>query len=84
MPRAGPFLGRKDRAFSSGCIRVVNEIELAEILPADPVKWDRQSILEALDTNETRRVYLPKPKWIILFYATIRFDKNDNYIFKKI
>ncbi len=77
------LFGRKDRAFSSGCIRVENDLELAEILLADPVKWDRQSILEVLDTNETRRVYLPKPKSIILFYATIQFDKNDNYIFKK-
>ena len=77
------LFGRKNRAFSSGCIRVENDLELAEILLADPVKWDRQSILEVLDTNETRRVYLPKPKSIILFYATIRFDKNDNYIFKK-
>jgi murein L,D-transpeptidase YcbB/YkuD len=77
------LFGRKDRAFSSGCIRVENDLELAEILLADPVKWDRQSILEVLDTNETRRVYLPKPKSIILFYATIRFDKIDNYIFKK-
>ena len=77
------LFGRKDRAFSSGCIRVENDIELAEILLADPVKWDRQSILEMLDTNETRRVDLPRPKSVMLFYATIRFDKNGNYIFKK-
>ena len=74
---------RKERAFSSGCIRVENDIELAEILLADPVKWNRQSILEVLDTNKTRRVDLPKSKSILLIYATIRFDKNDNYIFKK-
>jgi murein L,D-transpeptidase YcbB/YkuD len=77
------LFGRKDRAFSSGCIRVENDLELAEILLADPVKWNRQSILEVLDTNKTLRVDLPKPKSILLIYATIRFDKNDNYIFKK-
>ena len=77
------LFGRKDRAFSSGCIRVENDLELAEILLADPDKWDRQSILEVLDTNETRRVDLPRPKSVMLFYATIRFDKNGNYIFKK-
>ena len=77
------LFGRKDRAFSSGCIRVENDLELAEILLADPVNWDRQSILEVLDTNETRRVDLPKPKSVLLLYMTIRFDENDNVVFKK-
>ncbi len=73
---------RKDRAFSSGCIRLDKDIELAEILLDDPDKWNRDSILELLDTNETRKVYLPKPKPIMILYLTVWFDENDNYIFK--
>jgi murein L,D-transpeptidase YcbB/YkuD len=72
----------KNRAFSSGCIRVEKDIELAEILLDDPDKWNRQRILELLDTKETRKVYLPKPKPIIILYLTVRFDENDNIIFK--
>jgi murein L,D-transpeptidase YcbB/YkuD len=28
-------------------------------------------------------VDLPKPKTVMLIYATIRFDDDDNYLFKK-
>ena len=74
---------RKDRAFSSGCIRVEKDIELAELLLDDPAKWNRASIQELFDTNETQRVNLPKPMPVMLLYLTISFDENDNYIFKK-
>jgi murein L,D-transpeptidase YcbB/YkuD len=77
------LFGRQDRAFSSGCIRVEKDIELAEILLNDPEKWNRQSIQELIDTNKTRRVNLPKPKPVMLLYVTLRFDENDNYIFIK-
>ena len=75
--------GRKDRAFSSGCIRVEKNFELAELLLNDPEKWNRESIQKVLDTNETRRVNLPQPKPVMLIYATIRFDDDDNFMFKK-
>jgi murein L,D-transpeptidase YcbB/YkuD len=75
--------GRKDRAFSSGCIRVEKNIELAEILLNDPAKWNRESIQKVLDTNEITRVNLPQPKPVMLIYATIRFDDDGNYTFKK-
>ncbi len=77
------LFGRKDRAFSSGCIRVDKDIELAELLLANPNKWDRKSILKLLDTNKTQRVDLPKPKPIMLLYMTISLDQNRNRIFKK-
>ena len=75
--------GRQDRAFSSGCIRVEKNIELAELLLDDPVKWNREKIQELIDSNETQRVNLPKPKPVILLYVTIWFDENNNIIFKK-
>jgi murein L,D-transpeptidase YcbB/YkuD len=77
------LFGRKERAFSSGCIRVDKDIELAELLLNDPAKWNRQSILELLETNETLRVDLPKPKTVMLLYVTVSVDENGNYIFKK-
>ena len=77
------LFGRKDRAFSSGCIRVDKDIELAELLLNDPAKWNRQSILELLETNETLRINLPKPKTVMLLYVTVSVDENGNYFFKK-
>jgi murein L,D-transpeptidase YcbB/YkuD len=74
---------RKDRAFSSGCIRVDKKMELAELLLDDPVKWNRESIQKLLDTNKTQRVNLPKPKPVMLVYVTVWFDEDDNFIFKR-
>jgi murein L,D-transpeptidase YcbB/YkuD len=75
--------GRQDRAFSSGCIRIQKNIELAELLLNDPEKWNRESIQAMIDGNETKRVNLPKPKPILLLYLTIWFDEDDSIIFKK-
>ena len=77
------LFGRQDRAFSSGCIRVEKDIELAELLLNDPEKWNRESIQELIDTNKTQRVNLPTPKPVMLLYVTIWFDENNNFIFKK-
>jgi murein L,D-transpeptidase YcbB/YkuD len=74
---------RNDRAFSSGCIRVDKDIELAELLLDNPAKWNRESIQTLLDTNQTRRVNLPNPKPVMLLYLTIWFDENDDFIFIK-
>ena len=75
------LFGRKDRAFSSGCIRVDKDLELAEILLDDSDKWNQKSIQKLLDTNKTQRVNLPKPRPVMLLYRTIRFDENNNIIF---
>jgi murein L,D-transpeptidase YcbB/YkuD len=77
------LFGQKDRAFSSGCIRVNKDIELAELLLDDPAKWNRKSILKLLDTNKTLRINLPKPKPIMLLYFTVMVDEDGNYVFKK-
>ena len=74
---------RQDRAFSSGCIRVQKNFDLAELLLNDPEKWNRESIQAVIDSSETKRVNLPKPKSVILLYVTNWFDENDNIIFKK-
>lgn len=73
----------EDRAFSSGCIRVEKNIELAEILLNDPENWNQQNIRNLIDTLKTKRVNLTKPMPISLFYWTIRFDEKGNIIFKK-
>ena len=73
----------EDRAFSSGCIRVEKSIELAEILLNDPENWNQKNIQNLIGTLKTKRVNLPKPMPISLFYWTIRFDEKGDIIFKK-
>jgi murein L,D-transpeptidase YcbB/YkuD len=74
---------RKDRAFSSGCIRVEKNIELAEILLDDPYKWNQKNIKNLIDTLETKKVNLPEPMPVSLLYWTVRFDEKGKIIFKK-
>jgi murein L,D-transpeptidase YcbB/YkuD len=73
----------KNRAFSSGCIRVEKYIELAELVLGNPDKWNQQSIQALIATNRTQRVNLPKPMPVVLFYRTVRVDENGNIVFKK-
>jgi murein L,D-transpeptidase YcbB/YkuD len=77
------FYELKDRAFSSGCIRVKKNIELAEILLNDPEKWNQQNIRNVIDTLEIKKVNLPKPMPISLFYWTVLFDEKGDIVFKK-
>lgn len=77
------FYALKNRAFSSGCIRVEKNMELAEILLNDPEKWNQQNIRNVIDTLETKKVNLPNPIPISLFYWTVSFDEKGNIIFKK-
>ena len=50
-----------ERTFSSGCIRIENPLQLAELLLNDEEKWNRQKIEEALATDKTQTIYLPEP-----------------------
>jgi murein L,D-transpeptidase YcbB/YkuD len=59
-----------DRAFSSGCIRVENALELAQLLLNDKEGWDRRAIDRAVESRKTRTVYLHKPIPVFLLYWT--------------
>jgi L,D-transpeptidase YcbB len=63
------LFGSPDRAFSHGCIRVENPLELAEILLASN-GWDRRRIDRAVASGETTTVFLAKPLPILLLYWT--------------
>ncbi|MEM4657812.1 MAG: L,D-transpeptidase family protein [Candidatus Methanosuratincola sp.] len=58
------------RAFSSGCIRIENPIDLAEFVLRDSHGWTRERILEEIDRNIEEVVYLPEPIPVYLVYYT--------------
>ena len=66
---AGALFAEAQRDFSHGCIRLQHPIELAVVLLQDP-RWDRDSILLALDDAVDRTVPLPQPIPIHLLYWT--------------
>ena len=74
---------RTERAFSSGCIRVENPYQFAELLLDDRNTWNRQAIMQAIDSEQTRKVTLPRPVTVLLLYWTVAPDDNGDVIFKQ-
>jgi murein L,D-transpeptidase YcbB/YkuD len=72
---------RRDRTFSSGCIRTENPLELAELLFDDPGRWNRESIREVLDGKEPRTVFLQEPIPVLLLYWTVIVSKEGQVLF---
>ena len=67
---------RSDRAFSSGCIRVENPLELAAILLAPQPGWDRAAIDAAIAAGKTRTVTLQKKVPVLILYWTAWVDRD--------
>jgi murein L,D-transpeptidase YcbB/YkuD len=68
---------KSTRTFSSGCIRVENPQELARLVLRDSLKWNRESILAAINTGKTTTVYLPKRIPVFIVYLTAFAEDGD-------
>jgi murein L,D-transpeptidase YcbB/YkuD len=67
---------KSDRAFSSGCIRVENALELAALLLDGQAGWDAAAIGRALQSGETRTVTLQRKVPVLLTYWTAWVDRD--------
>lgn len=65
------LFAQRQRAFSSGCIRVERPLELVELLMDDAEKWNRENIDSTIATGVTRNVDLKTPVPLLLAYWTI-------------
>ena len=81
-PGRGLF-GRAERTFSSGCIRVENPFELAELLLDDADNWDADAIQATVDSRQTRRVNLRQPFPVLILYLTAVVDPREPPRFMK-
>lgn len=70
---ARQLFGSAERAFSHGCIRVENPMDLAEILLA-PNGWDRKRIDATVASGKSATVFLSRPVPILLLYWTANVD----------
>jgi murein L,D-transpeptidase YcbB/YkuD len=75
---------REARAFSSGCVRIEDPFEFAQLLLGK--EWDAKRIDGIIKSKKTTKVNLAKPVPVILFYLTAlpEFDggfhfRNDVY-----
>jgi len=76
------LFGKTERAFSSGCIRVENPYDFAELLLKSD-QWNKDRILEVVDSKKTTSVPLPGPVTVILLYWTVNADADGHVVFKK-
>jgi murein L,D-transpeptidase YcbB/YkuD len=70
---------RDSRAFSSGCIRVEDPLELAELLLGSG--WDRQRMQALIATGRTETVFLDEPVPVMLLYCTAEVDSQGRVSF---
>jgi murein L,D-transpeptidase YcbB/YkuD len=69
------------RTFSSGCIRVENPRELAELVLDDPA-WNRAAIDRAIDAGKTLEVSVKRPLTLLLGYWTVQRHEGGRIAYK--
>ena len=79
---------RADRFLPFRCIRhthpaiVMVECALAELLLADPARWNRAALDAAVAAGETRTVRLAKKVPVLIIYWTADRDDDGSVVFK--
>jgi murein L,D-transpeptidase YcbB/YkuD len=76
------LFGRSQRTFSSGCVRVDQPMELAELLLDDPA-WTQERIASLIETNRRRTVFLKTPMPVILSYWTAEAGEDGAVRFRE-
>jgi murein L,D-transpeptidase YcbB/YkuD len=72
---------RSRRDFSHGCIRVADPAALARFV-LDPTVWNEERIERAMkDGTKNRRVDLPAPVQVLLYYTTAVVEENGEVRF---
>lgn len=73
---------RAERAFSSGCIRVENPLDLAERLLVGTPGWDRGAIDRAVASGRTTSVSFSRPMPVMFLYLTAVVDDSGRTQFR--
>ncbi len=72
---------RTERTFSSGCIRVENPFELAELMLDDASKWNPESIQKLVDSKVSKTIFLAEELTVMLLYSTVGLAESDSVEF---
>ena len=70
------FFDQEVRTFSSGCIRIEDWVEFAQLVLDDP-QWDDAAIQSVVDSGQTRTVYLSEPIPVMILYWTVNPVTDD-------
>jgi murein L,D-transpeptidase YcbB/YkuD len=74
---------KADRAFSHGCIRLENALELSEYLLIGDSEWDREKLENAIESNLQKTIYLSEPVPLSIVYFTVWVDASGTVQFRK-
>ncbi len=74
---------KTERAFSSGCIRVQNPLDLAVLLLNDPVKWGRPQVDAVVAAKATQTVFVKEKPMVYILYFTAWADEHGTVHFRK-
>ncbi len=70
------LFAKDKRALSSGCVRVENPLQLAELLLEGKPGWTNKRLQQVVETRRTMYVPLPKPVPTYLLYRTAWVDEQ--------
>jgi murein L,D-transpeptidase YcbB/YkuD len=70
------------RAFSSGCIRIENPLQLATRLLDEPERWGEQQLLDAMATGKTQTLPVRHTVPVLLLYFTASIDADGELAFR--
>jgi L,D-transpeptidase YcbB len=77
------LFGRSARAFSHGCIRTENPLDLAALLLEDNEGWDRARIDKVIDSAKMTTVTLAEPLTVFLLYWTADVREDGTIGFRE-
>jgi murein L,D-transpeptidase YcbB/YkuD len=77
------LFGESSRAFSHGCIRVVEPAKLAGFLLKNSKDWDVAKIGEAMHSGKEQSVTLVDKVPVFIAYFTAFTDRNSRLNFRK-
>ncbi len=77
------LFARSERAFSHGCIRTENPLDLAALLLSGKEGWDRAHIDAVIESGEMTTVTLDSPMTVLLLYWTANVQPDGTIDFRE-
>ncbi len=71
------------RDFSSGCIRIEKPLDLAAYVLQEDERWNRHAIEEAMQSEITQTVPLPRSIPVHILYMTAWTDREGRTHFRR-
>lgn len=76
------LFSRGERAYSHGCIRVKDPLDLADRI-LDAPNWDQAEVKRVVNRGRTRHVHLDDHLQVLIYYLTARADADGRVGFRR-